>query len=103
MSALGKLTGIVSAAAAGAGIAAYARYLAEMRTIRSAVAAGGTIAQTSAGPIECAERGGHLMVGKGQQVRQWVTDFLRRNAADGGRPAERRRDRQIAKTLETVV
>ena len=45
MSALGKLGGILSAATAGAGIAAYARYLAEMRAIRSTVAKGGKMAQ----------------------------------------------------------
>lgn len=57
MSALRKLAGILSTAAAAAGLAAYTRYLREMRAIRSTVAAGGTIAQTSAGPIEYAEQG----------------------------------------------
>lgn len=57
MSAFRKLTAILSAGAAGAGLAAYTRYLREMRSIRSAIAAGGTIAQTSAGPIEYAEQG----------------------------------------------
>jgi pimeloyl-ACP methyl ester carboxylesterase len=57
MSAFRKLAAILSAGAAGAGFAAYTRYLREMRTIRSAVATGGTVAQTSAGPIEYAEQG----------------------------------------------
>ena len=57
MSSLRTLTGILSAAAAGAGLAAYTRYLAEMRAIRSAIAKGGTVTQTSAGSIEYAEEG----------------------------------------------
>ena len=57
MSAFRKFAGIASAAAAGAGFAAYSRYLAEMRAIRSAVATGGTIADTTAGPIEYGECG----------------------------------------------
>ena len=57
MSGLGKLAGIMSTAALGAGAAAYIRYRREIRTIRAAIEAGGTVAQTSAGPIEYAEEG----------------------------------------------
>jgi len=57
MSGLGKLAGILSTAALGAGAAAYIRYRTEMRAIRAAIEAGGTLAQTSAGPIEYAEEG----------------------------------------------
>jgi pimeloyl-ACP methyl ester carboxylesterase len=57
MSGLGKLAGILSTTAASAGVVAYVRYLAEMGAIRSAVEAGGILAQTSAGPIEYAEEG----------------------------------------------
>lgn len=57
MSGFGKLASILSAAAIGAGSIAYIRYLTAMRAIRSAVEAGGILAETSAGPIEYAEEG----------------------------------------------
>lgn len=57
MSALGKLTAIMSSAAAAAGLAAYTRYRAEMRAVRVKLDEGGIIAATSAGPIEYAEQG----------------------------------------------
>lgn len=57
MSGLGKLAAALSTAAVGVGIAAYARYRAELREIRSKVENDGTVVQTSAGLLEYAEQG----------------------------------------------
>jgi len=48
---------IISAAAATAGAAAYFRYRREIAELRSRLKAGSAIAETSAGPVEYAERG----------------------------------------------
>ena len=47
----------LAAAASAAGIFTYARYRRELRLLSESVDAGGTIAETSAGPIEYAETG----------------------------------------------
>ena len=57
MSAFRKLAAALSTAAAGVGLAAYTRYRSEMREIRSRVEKGGTMVQTSVGPVEYAEQG----------------------------------------------
>lgn len=49
------------------------------------------------------ESGGHLMVGQSKQVSDWVTDFLRRHAADGRKLSGRRKDQAVEKVLEPVV
>lgn len=54
---LGNPLKIASVIAMGAGLATYARYRREMRQRVEEVEAGGTIAHTSAGPIEYAETG----------------------------------------------
>ena len=54
---VGKLIRIASAAASGAALVAYTRYRNEMRGIRAAVDGGSSIAQTSLGAVEYAERG----------------------------------------------
>lgn len=40
-----------------------------------------TAERISGAELHVLESGGHLMVGQSQRVRQWVTDFLRRNDA----------------------
>ena len=54
---LRKLLGVLSAAASAATFVAYAQYRKEIRSIRSKVESGSTIAETMAGPVEYAERG----------------------------------------------
>jgi pimeloyl-ACP methyl ester carboxylesterase len=54
---MSKLLRILSAATAGAGILTYARFRRELADVRGGVDAGSIIAETTAGPIEYAERG----------------------------------------------
>jgi pimeloyl-ACP methyl ester carboxylesterase len=55
--ALRNLFGVLSAAVSAATLVAYGRYRKEMRDVRDAVDSGSTIAETTAGPIEYAEKG----------------------------------------------
>lgn len=54
---MSKLLRILAAAASAAGIMAYARFRRELADVRARVDAGGTIAETAAGPIEYADFG----------------------------------------------
>ena len=85
--ALGKLFGVLSAAASAATFVAYARYRKDMRSIGDQVESGSTIAETIAGPIEYAEKGEGeplLMIhGAGGGYDQGL--LLARDFADGYR------------------
>ncbi|HEU4696171.1 MAG TPA: alpha/beta hydrolase [Sphingomicrobium sp.] len=87
MSALRKLAAVLSTAATGVGIAAYSRYRSEMREIRRGVEKGGTLVQTSVGPVEYAEQGkGEPMLtihGAGGGYDQGL--FIARDFASGHR------------------
>ena len=55
--AIGKLLGVLSAAASAATLVAYARYRKDIRSIKEKVESGSTVAETIAGPIEYAQQG----------------------------------------------
>jgi hypothetical protein len=44
-----------------------------------------TASQIQGAELKVLERGGHLMVGQGKQVRSWISDFLERRVRDGHR------------------